>query len=131
VRVVDLDIGASKSDICADRVVIISERAGRTRRRLPPSRAKPPSISMPRPIRQIAACRGEGPGACEGVGAGDNGYPPRRCLTYAKPPIPIQFALNRPDDPFKGSFGQLIVSDPLHRPIRPCTNGSVRGISSM
>jgi hypothetical protein len=31
VRVVDLDIGASKSDICAVRVVTISERAGRTR----------------------------------------------------------------------------------------------------
>ena len=31
VRVVDLDIGASKSDICAIRVVTISERAGRTR----------------------------------------------------------------------------------------------------
>jgi hypothetical protein len=74
VRVVDLDIGASKSDICAVRVVIISERAGRTRRRPPPSRPKPPSMfSMPRPIRQIAACSGEGPGACEGVGAGDNG----------------------------------------------------------
>jgi hypothetical protein len=28
-RVVDLDIGASKSDICAIRVVTISERAGR------------------------------------------------------------------------------------------------------
>jgi hypothetical protein len=74
VRVVDLDIGASKSDFCAVRVVTISERAGRTRRRLPPSRPKPPSMfSMPRPIRQIAACSGEGPGACEGVGAGDNG----------------------------------------------------------
>jgi hypothetical protein len=36
---------------------------------------KPPSMfSMPRPVRQIAACSGEGPGACEGVGAGDNGY---------------------------------------------------------
>jgi hypothetical protein len=32
-RVVDLDIGASKSDICAIRVVTISERAGRTRAR--------------------------------------------------------------------------------------------------
>jgi hypothetical protein len=31
VRVVDLDIGASKSDIWAIRVVTISERAGRTR----------------------------------------------------------------------------------------------------
>jgi hypothetical protein len=31
VRVVDLDIGASKSDICAIGVVTISERAGRTR----------------------------------------------------------------------------------------------------
>ena len=31
VRVVDLGIGASKSDICAVRVVTISERAGRTR----------------------------------------------------------------------------------------------------
>ena len=31
VRVVDLDIGASKSDICAVSVVTISERAGRTR----------------------------------------------------------------------------------------------------
>jgi hypothetical protein len=31
-------------------------------------------VSMPRPIRQIAACSDEGPGACEGVGAGDNGY---------------------------------------------------------
>jgi len=31
VRVVDLDIGANKSDICAIRVVTISERAGRTR----------------------------------------------------------------------------------------------------
>jgi len=31
-------------------------------------------FSMPRPERQIAACSGEGPGACEGVGAGDNGY---------------------------------------------------------
>jgi hypothetical protein len=31
-------------------------------------------LSMPRPIRQIAACSGEGAGACEGVGAGDNGY---------------------------------------------------------
>jgi len=31
VRVVDLDIGASKSDICAIRVVTIRERAGRTR----------------------------------------------------------------------------------------------------
>jgi len=31
VRVVDLDIGVSKSDICAIRVVTISERAGRTR----------------------------------------------------------------------------------------------------
>lgn len=30
-RVVDLDIGASKSDICAIRVVTVSERAGRTR----------------------------------------------------------------------------------------------------
>src|ERR1700730_8833062 len=30
-RVVDLDIGASKSDICAIRVVTILERAGRTR----------------------------------------------------------------------------------------------------
>jgi 2,4-dienoyl-CoA reductase-like NADH-dependent reductase (Old Yellow Enzyme family) len=30
-RVVDLDIGASKSDIRAIRVVTISERAGRTR----------------------------------------------------------------------------------------------------
>jgi hypothetical protein len=29
--VVDLDIGASKSDICAVRVVTISELAGRTR----------------------------------------------------------------------------------------------------
>ena len=31
VRVVDLDIGTSKSDICAVRVVTISERDGRTR----------------------------------------------------------------------------------------------------
>lgn len=31
VRVVDLDIGASKSDICAVRVVTISERASKTR----------------------------------------------------------------------------------------------------
>ena len=31
VRVVDLDIGASKSDIRAIKVVTISERAGRTR----------------------------------------------------------------------------------------------------
>ena len=31
VCVVDLDIGASKSGICAVRVVTISERAGRTR----------------------------------------------------------------------------------------------------
>ena len=31
VRVADLDIGASKSDICAIRVVTIWERAGRTR----------------------------------------------------------------------------------------------------
>jgi len=31
-------------------------------------------FSMLRPIRQIAACSGEGPGACEGVGAGDNRY---------------------------------------------------------
>jgi hypothetical protein len=31
VRVADLDIGASKSDICAIRVVTISKRAGRTR----------------------------------------------------------------------------------------------------
>jgi len=31
VRVVDLDIGASKSDTCAVRVVTISERVGRTR----------------------------------------------------------------------------------------------------
>jgi hypothetical protein len=31
VRVVDLDIGASKSDICAIGVVTISERAGKTR----------------------------------------------------------------------------------------------------
>jgi hypothetical protein len=31
VRVVDLDIGASKSGICAVRVVTILERAGRTR----------------------------------------------------------------------------------------------------
>ena len=31
VWVVDLDIGASKSDICAIRVITISERAGRTR----------------------------------------------------------------------------------------------------
>ena len=30
-RVVDLDISASKSDICAIRVVTISERTGRTR----------------------------------------------------------------------------------------------------
>ncbi len=30
VRVVDLDIGASKSDICAIGVVTISERAGTT-----------------------------------------------------------------------------------------------------
>jgi hypothetical protein len=30
-RVVDLDVGASKSDICAIKVVTISERAGRTR----------------------------------------------------------------------------------------------------
>jgi hypothetical protein len=30
-RVVDLDTGASKSDICAIRVVTILERAGRTR----------------------------------------------------------------------------------------------------
>jgi len=30
VRVVDLDVGASKSDVCAVRVVTISERAGRT-----------------------------------------------------------------------------------------------------
>ena len=33
VRVVDLDIGASKSDIRAISVVTISERAGRTRAR--------------------------------------------------------------------------------------------------
>jgi len=33
VRVVDLDIGASKSDIRAINVVTISERAGRTRAR--------------------------------------------------------------------------------------------------
>ena len=31
VRGVDLDIGASKSDVCAIRVVTISQRAGRTR----------------------------------------------------------------------------------------------------
>jgi len=30
-------------------------------------------FSMRRPMRQIAACSGEGEGACEGVGAGDNG----------------------------------------------------------
>ena len=30
-RVVNLDVGASKSDICAIRVATISERAGRTR----------------------------------------------------------------------------------------------------
>jgi len=72
VRVVDLDIGASKSDICAIRVVTISERAGGTRRRLPSSRPIPPSMfSTPRPIRQITACSGERPGACEGVIAGD------------------------------------------------------------
>jgi hypothetical protein len=35
VRVADLDIEASKSDICAIRVVDISERAG-TRRHAPP-----------------------------------------------------------------------------------------------
>jgi hypothetical protein len=61
-RVVDLDIGASKSDICAVRVVTISERAGRTRSKA----ASEPTetaveFSMPRPIGQIAACGGEGP----------------------------------------------------------------------
>ena len=91
-RVVDLDIGASKSDICAIRVVTISERASRTRARLPPSRPRPPSMfSMPRPIRQIAACSGEGQGACEGVGAGDNGYAsgkPRRELQSSTHKLP-------------------------------------------
>ena len=42
---------------------------------LHPSRNKPASMfSMPRPIRQMAGCSGEGPGACEGVGVGENGY---------------------------------------------------------
>jgi hypothetical protein len=31
VRVVDLDIGASKSDVCAIRMITIAVRAGRTR----------------------------------------------------------------------------------------------------
>src|SRR5216684_1729900 len=59
---------------------------------MPPSRPKPPSMfSMPRPIRQIAACCGEGPGACEGVGAGDNGYAsgkPRRELQSSTHKLP-------------------------------------------
>ena len=38
-RVVDLDTAASKSDICAIRVVTISERAARTRVLPPPPRA--------------------------------------------------------------------------------------------
>ncbi len=33
--------------------------------------------------------------------------------------------LNRPDNPFKGSFGRLIVSNPLHRPIRPARQTQV------
>jgi hypothetical protein len=55
---------------------------------LHPSRNKPASMfSMPRPIRQMAGCNGEGPGACEGVG--ENGYvlkscPEKCCLSNSR-----------------------------------------------
>jgi len=33
--------------------------------------------------------------------------------------VQLNLRLNRPNDPFKGSFGQLIVSTPFHCLIRP------------
>lgn len=46
-RVVDLDIGASKSDVCAIRVVTISERAGRTLNRGFASKQLWKTLSLP------------------------------------------------------------------------------------
>ena len=39
----------------------------------------------------------------------------------------LNLRLNRPDDPFEGSFGHLIVSTPLHCPIRPTLQFLERG----